>query len=182
MNTERYWLHLIQPSKLHGRCSCSHFNCTNSFFFFQCSFLCFTCSFIVQNEYIKYPVLYELSHKYLNENLPESSLPDRLEELKEAIRKEIRKELKVSWNWKYFARHHFVQWTSHWRAIINTDITLILTHISDQRRCWKATRGCQRPTCALRRRDDCEEKQQQVGWAEIRVAWARESNNLDASK
>lgn len=50
----------------------------------------------IQNEYIKYPVLYELSHKYLNENLPESSLPDRLEELKEAIRKEIRKELKVS--------------------------------------------------------------------------------------
>lgn len=51
--------------------------------------------FFLQNEYIKYPVLYELSHKYLNENLPESSLPDRLEELKEAIRKEIRKELKV---------------------------------------------------------------------------------------
>lgn len=49
----------------------------------------------MQNEYIKYPVLYELSHKYLNDNLPEANLPDRLEELKEAIRKEIRKELKV---------------------------------------------------------------------------------------
>lgn len=51
--------------------------------------------FFLQSDYIKYPVLYELSHKYLNENLPESSLPDRLEEIKEAIRKEIRKELKV---------------------------------------------------------------------------------------
>lgn len=50
----------------------------------------------LQNEYIKYPVLYELSHKYLHDNQPESNLPDRLEELKEAIRKEIRKELKVS--------------------------------------------------------------------------------------
>ncbi|KAL7046923.1 hypothetical protein ACKWTF_002745 [Chironomus riparius] len=48
-----------------------------------------------QNEYIKYPVLYELSHKYLNDNQPEANLPDRLEELKEAIRKEIRKELKI---------------------------------------------------------------------------------------
>lgn len=48
-----------------------------------------------QNEYIKYPVLYELSHKYLNDNQPEANLPDRLEEIKEAIRKEIRKELKV---------------------------------------------------------------------------------------
>lgn len=51
--------------------------------------------FSLQNEYIKYPVLYELSHKYLHDNQPESNLPDRLEELKEAIRKEIRKELKV---------------------------------------------------------------------------------------
>lgn len=51
--------------------------------------------FFLQNEYIKYPVLYELSHKYLHDNQPESNLPDRLEELKEAIRKEIRKELKV---------------------------------------------------------------------------------------
>ncbi|XP_070494490.1 serine/threonine-protein kinase N isoform X2 [Chironomus tepperi] len=48
-----------------------------------------------ENEYIKYPVLYELSHKYLNDNQPEANLPDRLEELKEAIRKEIRKELKI---------------------------------------------------------------------------------------
>lgn len=47
------------------------------------------------NEYIKYPVLYELSHKYLHDNQPEANLPDRLEELKEAIRKEIRKELKI---------------------------------------------------------------------------------------
>lgn len=54
--------------------------------------------YLSQNEYIKYPVLYELSHKYLHDNQPESSLPDRLEELKEAIRKEIRKELKVNDN------------------------------------------------------------------------------------
>ena len=57
----------------------------------------FLFAFSPQNEYIKYPVLYELSHKYLQDNQPESNLPDRLEELKEAIRKEIRKELKVRW-------------------------------------------------------------------------------------
>lgn len=49
-----------------------------------------------QGDYIKHPVLYELSHKYgFTDNLPESALPDRLEEIKEAIRREIRKELKV---------------------------------------------------------------------------------------
>lgn len=51
---------------------------------------------IFQGDYIKHPVLYELSHKYgFTDNLPESALPDRLEEIKEAIRREIRKELKV---------------------------------------------------------------------------------------
>lgn len=51
----------------------------------------------LQGDYIKHPVLYELSHKYgLTDNLPESALPNRLEEIKEAIRREIRKELKVS--------------------------------------------------------------------------------------
>ncbi|XP_065092948.1 serine/threonine-protein kinase N isoform X2 [Ochlerotatus camptorhynchus] len=49
-----------------------------------------------KGEYIKHPVLYELSHKYgLADNLPESLLPNRLEEIKEAIRREIRKELKI---------------------------------------------------------------------------------------
>ncbi|KAL5288835.1 PKN2 family protein [Megaselia abdita] len=49
-----------------------------------------------QGDYIKHPVLYELSHKYgFTDNLPESALPDRLEEIKEAIRREIRKELKI---------------------------------------------------------------------------------------
>lgn len=49
-----------------------------------------------QNEYIKYPVLDELSHKYLADNPLESSIQDRLEEIKDVIKKEIRKELKVS--------------------------------------------------------------------------------------
>lgn len=56
------------------------------------------CFFFVrlQGDYIKHPVLYELSHKYgFTDNLPESALPNRLEEIKEAIRREIRKELKV---------------------------------------------------------------------------------------
>uniref|UniRef100_A0A1A9VH00 REM-1 domain-containing protein n=1 Tax=Glossina austeni TaxID=7395 RepID=A0A1A9VH00_GLOAU len=49
-----------------------------------------------KGDYIKHPVLYELSHKYgFTDNLPESALPDRLEEIKEAIRREIRKELKI---------------------------------------------------------------------------------------
>ncbi|XP_058124789.1 serine/threonine-protein kinase N isoform X2 [Anopheles coustani] len=49
-----------------------------------------------QGEYIKHPVLYELSHKYgLSDNVSEHLLPDRLEEIKEAIRREIRKELKI---------------------------------------------------------------------------------------
>lgn len=53
-------------------------------------------SVYLQGDYIKHPVLYELSHKYgFTDNLPESALPDRLEEIKEAIRREIRKELKV---------------------------------------------------------------------------------------
>lgn len=42
-----------------------------------------------------YPVLLELSQKYLNDNQHDVNLPDRLGELKEAIRKEIRKELKI---------------------------------------------------------------------------------------
>ncbi|XP_067631281.1 serine/threonine-protein kinase N isoform X6 [Eurosta solidaginis] len=49
-----------------------------------------------EGDYIKHPVLYELSHKYgFTDNLPESALPNRLEEIKEAIRREIRKELKI---------------------------------------------------------------------------------------
>uniref|UniRef100_A0A1Y1KSD9 protein kinase C n=1 Tax=Photinus pyralis TaxID=7054 RepID=A0A1Y1KSD9_PHOPY len=50
-----------------------------------------------QGDYIRHPVLYELSHKYglQTENLPDSLLPCKLEELKEAIRREIRKELKI---------------------------------------------------------------------------------------
>ncbi|XP_039444472.1 serine/threonine-protein kinase N isoform X2 [Culex pipiens pallens] len=52
--------------------------------------------YLFAGEYIKHPVLYELSHKYgLTDNLPESLLPNRLEEIKEAIRREIRKELKI---------------------------------------------------------------------------------------
>uniref|UniRef100_T1P955 protein kinase C n=1 Tax=Musca domestica TaxID=7370 RepID=T1P955_MUSDO len=49
-----------------------------------------------QGDYIKHPVLYELSYKYgFTDNLPESGLPSRLEDIKEAIRREIRKELKI---------------------------------------------------------------------------------------
>lgn len=54
--------------------------------------------FSFQDDYIRHPVLYELSHKYgviTNENVPDSALPCKLEELKEIIRKEIRKELKI---------------------------------------------------------------------------------------
>lgn len=52
--------------------------------------------FHLQGDYIKHPVLYELSHKYgFTDNIPESALPNRLEEIKETIRREIRKELKV---------------------------------------------------------------------------------------
>ncbi|XP_055917818.1 serine/threonine-protein kinase N isoform X8 [Eupeodes corollae] len=52
--------------------------------------------FYAEGDYIKHPVLYELSHKYgFTDNLPESALPNRLEEIKEAIRREIRKELKI---------------------------------------------------------------------------------------
>nr|CAD7262362.1 unnamed protein product [Timema shepardi] len=48
-------------------------------------------------EYIRHPVLYELSHKYglQTEFVPETALPCKLEELKEHIRREIRKELKI---------------------------------------------------------------------------------------
>ncbi|XP_058986969.1 serine/threonine-protein kinase N isoform X3 [Musca domestica] len=50
----------------------------------------------IHGDYIKHPVLYELSYKYgFTDNLPESGLPSRLEDIKEAIRREIRKELKI---------------------------------------------------------------------------------------
>ncbi|KAI4471256.1 serine/threonine-protein kinase [Holotrichia oblita] len=46
------------------------------------------------DDYIRHPVLYELSHKYGldTENLPDSM---KLEALKEIIKREIRKELKI---------------------------------------------------------------------------------------
>lgn len=63
----------------------------------SCIICVFLFSFRFQGDYIKHPVLFELSHKYgFTDNFPESALPNRLEEIKEAIRREIRKELKVS--------------------------------------------------------------------------------------
>lgn len=52
---------------------------------------------MLQGDYIRHPVLYELSHKYgvPTESVPESALPCKLEEIKELIRREIRKELKI---------------------------------------------------------------------------------------
>jgi hypothetical protein len=53
---------------------------------------------VLQGDYIRHPVLYELSHKYglQHESDPDSAaLPCRLDELKEHIRREIRKELKI---------------------------------------------------------------------------------------
>ncbi|CAH1132528.1 unnamed protein product [Ceutorhynchus assimilis] len=48
-------------------------------------------------DYIKHPVVYELSHKYglPMDNLNDTQLPNKLEELKDIIRREIRKELKI---------------------------------------------------------------------------------------
>lgn len=53
--------------------------------------------FLFQGDYISHPVLYELSHKYglSTDDLSDSLLPYKLEELKEIVRKEIRKELKI---------------------------------------------------------------------------------------
>uniref|UniRef100_A0A1S4MY61 protein kinase C n=1 Tax=Pediculus humanus subsp. corporis TaxID=121224 RepID=A0A1S4MY61_PEDHC len=51
-----------------------------------------------QGDYIRHPILYELSHKYglpTSDGVPEAVLSSKLEELKEHIRKEIRKELKI---------------------------------------------------------------------------------------
>ncbi|XP_035911789.1 serine/threonine-protein kinase N isoform X2 [Anopheles stephensi] len=57
---------------------------------------CVSAAVVEKGDYIKHPVLYELSHKYgLPDNVSEHLLPDRLEEIKEAIRREIRKELKI---------------------------------------------------------------------------------------
>ncbi|XP_024081668.1 serine/threonine-protein kinase N isoform X1 [Cimex lectularius] len=54
-------------------------------------------SLLFLGDYIRHPVLYELSHKYglQTESVPEAALPNKLEELKELIRREIRKELKI---------------------------------------------------------------------------------------
>ncbi|XP_030766240.1 serine/threonine-protein kinase N isoform X2 [Sitophilus oryzae] len=50
-----------------------------------------------QGDYIKHPVVYELSHKYglPTDNLSDLQLQGKLEELKDIIRREIRKELKI---------------------------------------------------------------------------------------
>lgn len=74
----------------------------------QIQFLTVVLIYYLQGDYIKHPVLYELSHKYgFTDNLPESALPNRLEEIKEAIRREIRKELKVI-QFRFF--FSFVTW------------------------------------------------------------------------
>ncbi|XP_073974386.1 serine/threonine-protein kinase N isoform X5 [Rhodnius prolixus] len=54
-------------------------------------------SLLFLGDYIRHPVLYELSHKYglQTDSVPEAALPYKLEELKELIRREIRKELKI---------------------------------------------------------------------------------------
>ncbi|XP_050515217.1 serine/threonine-protein kinase N isoform X8 [Diabrotica virgifera virgifera] len=50
-----------------------------------------------EGDYIRHPVIYELSHKYglPTDSFNESQLSNKLEELKEIIRREIRKELKI---------------------------------------------------------------------------------------
>lgn len=48
-----------------------------------------------QGDYIRHPVLYELSHKYGVAGSDQVPLPVRLDELREHIRREIRKELKI---------------------------------------------------------------------------------------
>ncbi|XP_029156890.1 serine/threonine-protein kinase N isoform X2 [Nylanderia fulva] len=48
-----------------------------------------------QGDYIRYPVLYELSSKYGVAGSDQVPLPARLDELREHIRREIRKELKI---------------------------------------------------------------------------------------
>ncbi|XP_043287009.1 serine/threonine-protein kinase N isoform X2 [Venturia canescens] len=48
-----------------------------------------------QNDYTRYPVLSELSHKYGVAGSDQVPLPARLDELREHIRREIRKELKI---------------------------------------------------------------------------------------
>ena len=45
----------------------------------------------LQNDYIRHPVLYELSHKYGVAGSDQVPLPARLDELREHIRREIRK-------------------------------------------------------------------------------------------
>lgn len=56
-------------------------------------------------------MLYELSHKYgFTDSLPESALPNRLEEIKEAIRREIRKELKVRLP-RFYTKFHSIAHT-----------------------------------------------------------------------
>lgn len=53
---------------------------------------------VLQGDYIRHPVLYELSHKYglqPDSDPDAAALPYKLDELKEHIRREIRKELKI---------------------------------------------------------------------------------------
>ncbi|XP_034110973.1 serine/threonine-protein kinase N isoform X9 [Drosophila albomicans] len=74
----------------------SNFESSNGGIFYTDTLITDSGEAINEGEYIKHPVLYELSHKYgFTENLPESCMSIRLEEIKEAIRREIRKELKI---------------------------------------------------------------------------------------
>lgn len=117
--------------------------------------------FFLQGDYIKHPVLYELSHKYgFTDNLPESALPNRLEEIKEAIRREIRKELKVRMS---NVIHFFLSLPLHLspsqpthkthQICLNENVMRFLysfsrvcSHRIDQRRCRKVARSNNRST------------------------------------
>ncbi|XP_029156897.1 serine/threonine-protein kinase N isoform X3 [Nylanderia fulva] len=71
--------------KKSGACRCISFTKASSRYFRIC----------VAGDYIRYPVLYELSSKYGVAGSDQVPLPARLDELREHIRREIRKELKI---------------------------------------------------------------------------------------
>lgn len=140
------WIYLMTTSNYF------HYRFINSLLFFSLVFS--------QGDYIKHPVLYELSHKYgFTDNLPESALPNRLEEIKEAIRREIRKELKVRMSnvMHFFLRpfphhphspnkHHFSANENQKCNVIFVFFSRVRSHRIDQRRCRKVARSNNRST------------------------------------
>lgn len=83
--------------------------------------------FGLQGDYIRHPVLYELSHKYGVAGSDQVPLPARLDELREHLRREIRK-----------VRRYFSKKFSKWISCIRKFWFMIVVWLNSWRRMFTA--------------------------------------------